>query len=262
MWFYHTIPLFFLRKPYLFILDSVYCFCGWALFWAPIVTGWEVKQVIIVRGRQFISYSQASVGIGSLIIFIAMILVAGITASVLVQTMNSLEQTAIQTGEETVRDISSGIKVTHVSGYNSNSTITQMVVFMELTGASDAIDVTYTYISLSDGTTKVILNYNSSYFSLSVSGGLFGTLSTDNMSATEYGVMVVRDIDGSCLSTSPVINSDDLVVLLINTSACFSGGISPRTDVSGSIIPEHGFKGIIAFTAPSTFTHTIIDLQS
>ncbi|MBN2065733.1 MAG: flagellin [Candidatus Thermoplasmatota archaeon] len=221
-----------------------------------------MKYVIIVRGRRSGCHSQASVGIGSLIIFIAMILVAGITASVLIQTMNSLEQTALRTGEETIRDISSGIKVTHVSGYNSNSTITQMVVFIELTGASDAIDLTYTYVVLSDGITKVILHYNSSHFSSSVSGGLFGTLSTDNMSATEYGVMVVRDIDGSCQSTSAVINSDDLIVLLINTSACFSGGISPRTEVSGSIMPEYGFKGSIAFSTPSTLTHTIIDLQS
>lgn len=215
---------------------------------------------MFMRGRLG-CHSHASIGIGSLIIFIAMILVAGITASVLIQTMDSLEQTAIQTGEETIRDISSGIRVTHASGYNSNSTITQMVVFIELAGASDAIDLTYTYISLSDGTTKVILNYNSSHFSSSVSGGLFGTLSTDNISATEYGVMVVRDIDNSCQSTSPVINSDDLVVLLINTSACFSGGISPRTEVSGHIIPEHGFKGVIGFTTPSSYSLTIIDLQ-
>lgn len=213
-------------------------------------------------GRRLVYHSHASIGIGSLIIFIAMILVAGATASVLIQTMNSLERTTLRTAEETIRDISSGIKVTHVSGYNSNSAIIKMVIFIELAGASDAIDLTYTYIALSDGTTKVILKYNSSHFSSSVSGGLFGTLSTDNMSATEYGVMVIRDIDGSCQSTSPVINNDDLVVILLNTSACFSGGISPRTAVSGSIMPEYGFKGSIAFTTPSTYRFTIVDLQT
>ena len=44
----------------------------------------------------------AAIGIGSLIIFIAMILVAGIAASVIIQTMNSLEQQALQTGLETM----------------------------------------------------------------------------------------------------------------------------------------------------------------
>jgi len=190
-----------------------------------------------------------------------MILVAGITASVLIQTMDSLQQTAIQTSEEIIGDVSSGLKVTHVSGYNNNSTIAQLVIFLTPTGASDNVDLTYTYISLSDSNKKVILSYNGSFFSSSVSSGLFSTLNISNLSATDYGVMVVRDIDNSCSSTSPIINSDDLVVLLINTSACFSG-IGPRNEVSGSVIPEHGFRGIIGFTTPSTYIHTIIDLQS
>jgi len=220
-----------------------------------------VKRVNRSVGRLFVFDTRASIGIGSLIIFIAMILVAGITASVFIQTIDSLQQTAIQTSEEVIGDVSSGLKVTHVSGYNNNSTITQLVIFLTPTGASDNVDLTYTYISLSDSSKKVILSFNSSSFSASVSNGLFSTLNISNLSATDYGVMVVRDIDNSCSSTSPIINSDDLVVLMVNTSACFSG-IGPRTEVSGSVIPEHGFRGIIGFTTPSTYIHTIIDLQS
>ena len=48
----------------------------------------------------------AAIGIGTLIIFIAMILVAGMAASVLIETMNSLEQTALKSGQEVVKDIS------------------------------------------------------------------------------------------------------------------------------------------------------------
>jgi flagellin FlaB len=221
----------------------------------------EVKRVNRSVRRLFVFDTRASVGIGSLIIFIAMILVAGITASVLIQTMDSLQQTAIQTSEEVIGDVSSGLKVTHVSGYNNNSTITQIVIFLTLSGASDNVDLTYTYISLSDSSKKVILSFNSSSFSTSVSNGLFSTLDASNLSATDYGVMVVRDIDNSCSSISPIINNDDLVVLMVNTSACFSG-IGPRTEVSGSVIPEHGFRGTIGFTTPSAYIHTIIDLQS
>ena len=50
-----------------------------------------------------------------------MILVAGIAASVFIQTMNSLEQQALLTGQETLKDVSSGLRVTHVSGYNNVS---------------------------------------------------------------------------------------------------------------------------------------------
>ena len=189
-----------------------------------------------------------------------MMLVAGITASVLIQTMGSLQEQALQTGTETIRDISTGLKVTHVSGYSDGSTITQLALFIMPIAASDDMDLTYGYISLSDSTKKVVLNYSSSCFSSSVSNGLFSTLNASNLSATTFGVIVVRDVDTSCSSTTPVINNGDLVVILVNTSKCFSG-ISTRTDVSGNVYPEHGINGVIAFTTPSAFSNTIIDLQ-
>jgi len=47
-----------------------------------------------------ISDENTAIGIGTLIIFIAMILVAGIAASVIIQTMNTLQQQqAMETGE-------------------------------------------------------------------------------------------------------------------------------------------------------------------
>lgn len=189
-----------------------------------------------------------------------MILVAGITASVLIQTMNSLQEQAMETGIETIRDVSSGLKVTHISGYNNGSKITQLAIFITPIAASNDLDLTYTYISMSDSSKKVILNYTSSEFSSTVSNGLFSTLNSSNLTASTYGVLVVRDVDGSCTSTIPVINNGDLVVLLVNTSKCFSG-IDKRDEVFGTIDPEFGISGVIAFTAPSAFSNTILDLQ-
>jgi archaellin len=106
----------------------------------------------------------------------------------------------------------------------------------------------------------VILNYSTSSFSNTVSNGLFGTLNSSALKASNYGIMVVRDIDNSCLSDAPNINSDDLVVLLVNTSICFSG-LGTRTEVFGNVIPEQGISGSISFTTPSAYIDTIIELQ-
>lgn len=203
----------------------------------------------------------AAIGIGSLIIFIAMLLVAGITTSVLIQTMSDLQETAMKTSSETIRDLSSGLEVTHVSGYNNGSTITQLAIFIMPIAASQDIDLTYGYITLSDSSNKIILNYSSNSFSSSVSNGLFNTLNASNLSSTTYGIMVVRDVDNSCSSTNPVINNGDLVVLLINTTMCFSG-INTRTYVNGMVYPENGIGGMLGFTTPSIYSKTIIDLQS
>jgi flagellin FlaB len=43
-----------------------------------------------------------SIGIGAMIVFIAMVLVAGIAASVLIQTSNRLEMQAMKTGQDTI----------------------------------------------------------------------------------------------------------------------------------------------------------------
>jgi flagellin FlaB len=204
--------------------------------------------------------SKADIGIGALIIFIAMIMVAGITASVIIQTMGNLQRQAVQTSEETLKDISSGLKVTYVSGYTQSSSITQLAIFVSTTTASDDIDLTYAILSLSDSTKKVMLNYTSDCFSSSVSNGLFATLNASNLTSSDYGILVVRDIDGSCTTVKPVMNDEDLIVLIVNTTACFSG-IGTRTDVSGEIYPEHGMRGIVSFTTPSTFITTIVDLQ-
>lgn len=199
-------------------------------------------------------------GIGALIIFIAMILVAGITASVMIQTMNSLQQQAVKTADETIKDISSGLKVTQVSGYVQNSSITQLAIFVTPTAASESIDLTYGLLTLSDSTTKVILNYSSACFRSSVTNGLFNTLNASNLTSAQYGIIVVRDIDGSCNATNPLINDEDMIVILVNTDACFSG-IGTRTEISGEIYPEHGMRGIIGFTTPSALSRTIVDLQ-
>ena len=189
-----------------------------------------------------------------------MLIVAGLTTSVIIQTMGDLQETAMKTSSETIRDISTGLKVTHVSGYNNGSTITQLAIFIMPIAASQDIDLKYGYISLSDSTKKIILNYSDNCFSSGAPNGLFHTLNTSNLTSTTYGIMVVRDVDDSCSSVNPVINDGDLVVLLINTTMCFSG-IDTRTDVNGMVYPENGIGGVVGFTTPSIYSKTIIDLQ-
>ena len=202
--------------------------------------------------------TSASIGIGSLIIFIAMIMVAGVTASVMIQTMNSLESQALKTASETIKDIANGVRVTHVSGYSNTSKITQLAIFIETTAGSDAVDLSHTYIALSDSSSNNLLNYDDTCFSSSVSSGIFSTINPSNLTNEEFGIIVIRDIDNSCGSTNPSINKDDMVAIIVNTTSCFSG-LSTRTEVFGRVTPEYGIRGVIQFTTPGAYTKTIID---
>lgn len=221
--------------------------------------GVEIVVKNLVRGA-LKSHNNAAIGIGSMIIFIAMILVAGIAASVIIQTMNSLEEQAMKTGEETISDISSGLRVIRVNGYNDGSKISQLAIFIKTIAGSDSVDLNEAYISISDSTNQLILNYTNNCFAGSASSGLFGTINSSNLSSTTYGIIVIRDYDSSCTSTSPSINDNDLVVLMINATSCFSG-IDTRTNVFGNVVPEQGIDGVIGFTTPSAFVDTILELQ-
>ncbi len=203
----------------------------------------------------------AAIGIGAMIVFIAMVLVAGIAASVLVQTSSTLEMQALRTGQQTTSEVASGLFIEGIQGSNSNDVITQLAIEIKPRSGSPDIDLNTTVIEISDSSTKYVLSYDSNNHTTAsnVDGNLFTTSFYPSSDATTtFGVIVLQDADGSCISTNPVINFGDHVILAIGNA--FSG-ISPRTDVFGMVISEEGSPGIIGFRTPESYTDTILELQ-
>jgi flagellin FlaB len=215
----------------------------------------KIFKIFSTRG-----YDSGSVGIGSLIIFIAMILVAGIVVSVVFDTMSGLQNQALKTGDETVQDISTGVKVTQISGYANDTRINQLAFFISIIAGSNPVNIGESSVMISNAENQFILRYNNTVFSDGVSDGLFSTLNASNLSLSTFGILVIRDIDSSCSSVLPVINENDIVAIIINTSTCFSG-IEPRTRISGKIMIDSGLSAIIGFTTPSVYVDKVVDLS-
>lgn len=206
----------------------------------------------------------AAMGLGAMIVFIAIVLVAGIAASVIVQTSTDLEIQVLRSGQETTTEVASGIRIEEIEGLHQSNKITKLAIEITTRAGSPDIDLNTTIIEISDSNSKHILKSGGSTQHLNSSdingdilnNGKFG-------SSTTFGITVLLDADGSCTASTPIINFGDHVFLGINTAAVFSSssGLDPRVDIFGLVISESGSPGIIGFSTPSAYSTAVIDLQ-
>ena len=206
-----------------------------------------------------------SMGIGALIIFIAMVLVAGIAASVLVQVANTLQMQALYTGQETIDEVATGIAVVDIEGHVSNPAngLDMITIAVRARAGSGELDISQTIIELANNDTKVILTYDSGNhaYEPAADGGVFNT-SVFTLAADNFGLIIIEDEDGSANNSAiPIINRGDLVMLTVDADTTFAPGLPERVDMWGSVIPEVGSWGIISFRTPMTFVDEVYDLQ-
>jgi flagellin FlaB len=209
-----------------------------------------------------------SIGIGAMIVFIAMVLVAGIAASVLIQTSTKLESQAMATGRDTADEVSSGIAVVDVVGYANSSNdgdLSKLAIMVRPRAGTDGIDLSQTYVELADENKKVVLNYTTSYYDEpDGQNDIFDALvfpdSAGGLPASQFGLLVIEDADDSLKEATPVMNKGDRVYICINLTGTHSD-ITERVEVWGLIVPELGSPGVIKFSTPASYSVDVFDLQ-
>ncbi|MCX9089079.1 MAG: hypothetical protein OIN90_16130 [Candidatus Methanoperedens sp.] len=106
----------------------------------------------------------ADVGIGTLIIFIAMVLVAAVAAAVLIQTSGILQQKAQQTGKEAATEVTSNLNIVSVIGNidRTSMKITNFTIAIQLSAGGQNIDFQSVVMKYIDNQTSDTMNYSAS----------------------------------------------------------------------------------------------------
>jgi len=206
---------------------------------------------------------EADVGIGTLIVFIAMVLVAAVAASVIMQTAESLQQRAYAVGKQTIRDVSSGLRIIGVTGYtDANKTrIEYLAIAVTPRAGSYDIDLNKTllYLQLNNFT---ILSLNPHCKSGKVGpGGIFHTLNLSLLNATNYGIVAIHDADNSLVNSNGLATSDQAMIIVNLTAALeATGGLMPGECLESKLVPEVGVCGVFVVQAPAAFKYRVCEV--
>jgi len=161
---------------------------------------------------------QGAIGIGAMIVFIALILVAAVASAVIIQTAEKLQQNAQQTGADTQDEI--GSKIVILSGTIS-ATDTIILTFELGAGSSSVADTAVSWLVTCDK--AAVLTMDSGDFSGATDLGGGGTPATF-VAGQAYELPV--NTDDCTLTTSTNYNLDIAVTNGGTTYETISTGLS------------------------------------
>lgn len=182
---------------------------------------------------------RGEMGVGTMIIFIAMVLVAAVAASVLISTANTVREQAQSTGTDAINNVASGFVVYSVMGeVGANNTIDNCYLYVRLAAGSPSIDMSLVTILLTDGENQVELAFDNS------------TADSSNYAAEAVGGTLNNNF----------VAQGDLVKITIGGSGNALGWTT-STHVQIKLMPSHGMPTLSEFTTPETYLSSWITLR-
>ena len=178
---------------------------------------------------------RGQVGIGTLIVFIALVLVAAIAAGVLINTAGFLQTQAEQTGEQSSAQVTDRLEPVETTGdVAADDTINSVdFVLQKSPGASD-INVSRATITLT---------------------GPNGTYRFEASNTTVFSNSSLQDSDGSLSGEGLILNDEsDRLVLGMDLTATQHGKLNPGEEARLEITGESGASTVVRINVPKSLS--------
>ena len=180
--------------------------------------------------------SRGQVGIGTLIIFIAMVLVAAVAAGVLVNTSGLLQSKAEDTGADAQAQVSNQIEVVSATGVvdTTNDNVEAVELVVKKSAGSDPIDLSRASIQYTGDSASETLTHATDF------------------SATEFNTTELKDIDGSADGETVLDANGDRMRINISATDIEGSDISEGEEITLRIVDQSGATTVYGVNIPDT----------
>jgi flagellin FlaB len=216
-------------------------------------------------GRNTLDCRRAQVGIGTLIIFIAMVLVAAVAAGVLLRTSGGLQQKATVTGEQATKEVSTNIKVMDVLGYvndTSQERINAVILRVQLAAGSGDVRYGDIILAYQSGNNYVVgISFNGS--GGDASQGILNltddisraenVVNGTDMDVAQFYIRRVKDKNPS--NPNSVLEQSEIIEIIYWIEDNLGNDLPIQPDQEFTLIlqPKAGQSTSVKKTAPSSF---------
>jgi archaellin len=187
---------------------------------------------------------KAEAGIGELVLFIALILVAAIAAGVLISTASALQAKSLETGSQARTQVSTAVEIINAWALNgSTGTVRQFYFKVKLAPGSEPIALNESYVFVDSETNdRQVLRYNSTTSNCST---------PTTITTTTFGITKRLGY-----ANPGYLQDGDIIDLCFNTTYA----VMPNQDLRIGFVPRVGSQAAFSTTIPSVVSTLRVDL--
>jgi flagellin-like protein len=177
---------------------------------------------------------RGQVGIGTLIIFIALVLVAAVAAGVLVNTSGELQSRASDTGDDAQAQVSNQIDVVSATGEDTgtDSIVDTVTLVVKKSPGSDPIDLSEATIEYTSSTQSATLSFDDT------------SAGSSKFTTNQVGSGPTKVLD----------DTSERVEIKIDVSAIESTGLEEGDNAELQIVDQSGASTVYGVNVPEVVT--------